>query len=131
VAQAGEAAHRALETLAARVREEERERREHDLRAQRSLERLQRRHRESDEHRKRTGRASHPGNGSTGRSRSSVWSRRRVPLRSGGRRRAAERPELTRHGDPASEARYVALRAAREVEALLDAHKRRDVQRAA
>lgn len=45
--------------------------------------------------------------------------------------KGSDRPSLTNHGDPAGEAKYVALKAAREIEALLDRHKRRDLERAA
>lgn len=44
---------------------------------------------------------------------------------------STDRSGLSNHGDPAGEAKYVALRAAREVEALLDAHKTRDIEKAA
>jgi hypothetical protein len=45
--------------------------------------------------------------------------------------KTSDKPSLKNHGDPSSEAKYVALKAAREVENLLDRHQRRDLDKAA
>ena len=45
--------------------------------------------------------------------------------------KGSEKPGLTKHGDPSGEAHYIARKAVREVEQLLDRHQRRDLDRAA
>lgn len=45
--------------------------------------------------------------------------------------KGSDKPGLTKHGDPAGEARYIAFKAAREIESLLDRHQRRDLDKAA
>jgi hypothetical protein len=131
VTQRSEAAKLALNTIAGRARDKEREHQENELVSKRSLERHQRRQREAARDRDARRRGLTAGQrldralaqfsviGSVGAAQIG-WS---TP--------GSEQPLPANHGDAGGEARYLALKVIREIEDLLDRHQRRDVSNAA
>lgn len=129
--QRDQAAHLAVETLASRAREVEREQQEADRVANRSLERLQRRRREAERDRQQKRNELTVGQ----RLDRALAAFSVVPATGaaqiGWSTPGSDRPGLAKHGDPCREAHYVARKAIREIEELLDRHCLRDVSKAA
>lgn len=131
LAQRGEAAALAVQTLAGRARVREREQQQEDQRSVRSLERLQRDRARAERDRQQQR------NGLTVGQRldralaafSVIPGASAAPI--GWSTKGSDRPELAKHGDPSGEAHYVAIKAVREIEDLLDRHRLRDVSKAA
>lgn len=129
--QVAEACQLTIQTLAGRVREKERDHQEDELASKRALERHQRRQRQSERDRTARRLALSPGQrldralgafstvSAVGASQVG-WS---TP--------SSERGPVVNHGDPAGEAKHIAIKAIQEIEALLDRHQLRDVHKAA
>lgn len=131
IAQRAEASHLALGTLAGRAWEKQCAKQEADQVSKRSLERLQRRQRDTDRDRDQRRRGLTIGQRlDEALAAFSVVSSVNA-AQVGWSTPGVDRPVPTSSGDAGGEARDVALRAVREVESLLDAHQRRDVGRAA
>lgn len=131
VAQTHEAAQRSLEILATRAREPEREYAEQEETSRRSLERHRRRRREAERDKE------------AARLQLTIGQRLDralaqfsvIPAVSaaaiGWNTPGNDVPALSNHGDPGAEAHNTAIRTIREIEALLDRHQLRDLERAA
>jgi hypothetical protein len=122
---------RALEILAMRASMADKEYREEAEIAKRSLERHKRRTQHSDRDREQQKLGLTAGQ----RLDRALAAFSVVPAVSaaqvGWSTKGSDRPSLTNHGDPSSEAKYLALKAVREIETLLERHKRRDIDKAA
>lgn len=129
--QRDEAARAAVETLAARARDAEREQQEADQVSERSLLRLQKRHREAQRDREQQ-----RNNMTVGQRLDAALAAFSVIPATGAAQvgwstPGSDRPGLAKHGDPSGEAHYLAIKAVREIEDLLDRHRLRDVSKAA
>lgn len=122
---------RALEVLASRAAMADRGYREEAEIAKHSLERHKRRTQKTDRGREQERQGMTPGQ----RIDRALAAFSVVPAvgaaQIGWSTKGSDKPGLTKHGDPAGEAKYLALKAAREIEGLLDRHQRRDLDKAA